>query len=50
MTYCVDISEGPSAGVDLVYPLEFLAWVLLRIPDTAHVTPRSYGWYGNQNA
>ena len=29
-------------------PLEFLARVLVHIPDTGHVTTRYYGWYANR--
>ena len=29
-------------------PLEFLARVLVHIPDKGHVTTRYYGWYANR--
>jgi len=31
-----------------VDPLEFLARVLVHIPDKGHVTTRYYGWYANR--
>ena len=37
-------SEGPTAGTETVDPLEFLARVLVHIPDKGHVTTRYYGW------
>ena len=39
-----DKSEGPMAGTGTVDPLEFLARVLVHIPDTGHVTTRDDGW------
>ena len=48
VTYRSDKSEGPTAGTETVDPLEFLARVLLHIPDKGHVTARYYGWYANR--
>ena len=41
VTYRSDKSEGATAGTETVDPLEFLDRVLVHIPDTGHVTPRS---------
>ncbi|MFN5200455.1 MAG: transposase, partial [Gemmatimonas sp.] len=38
----------PTAGTETVDPLEFLARVLVHIPDKGHVTTRYYGWYVNR--
>ena len=48
MTYRSDKSEGPTAGTETVDPLEFLARVLVHIPDKGHVTTRYDGWYANR--
>ena len=40
-TYRSDKADGPTAVTETVDPLEFLARVLVHIPDTGHVTPRS---------
>ncbi|WP_434479315.1 IS91 family transposase [Gemmatimonas sp.] len=48
VTYRSDKSEGPTAGTETVDPLEFLARVLVHIPDKGHVTTRDYGWYANR--
>ena len=48
MTYRSDKSDGPTAGTETVDPLEFLARVLVHIPDKGHVTTRYYGWYANR--
>ncbi len=48
VTYRSDKSEGPTAGTDTVDPLEFLARVLVHIPDKGQVTRRYYGWYANR--
>ena len=48
VTYRSDKSEGPTAGTEIVDPLEFLARVLVHIPDKGHVTTRYYGWYANR--
>jgi len=48
VTYRADKSEGPTAGTETADPLEFLARVLVHIPDTGHVTTRYYGWYANR--
>ncbi len=48
VTYRSDKSEGPTAGAETVDPLEFLARVLVHIPDKGHVTTRYYGWYANR--
>ena len=47
VTYRSDKSEGPTAGTETVDPLEFLARVLVHIPDKGHVTTRYDGWYAN---
>ena len=41
VTYRSDKADGPTAVNETVDPLEFLARVLVHIPDTGHVTPRS---------
>ena len=43
-----DKSEGPTAGTGIVYRLEFLARVLVPIPDQGHLTTRYDGWYANR--
>jgi hypothetical protein len=48
VTYRSDKSEGPTAGTEAVDALEFLARVLVHIPDKGHVTTRYYGWYANR--
>jgi len=48
VTYRSDKSDGPTAGPETVDPLEFLARVLVHIPDKGHVTTRYYGWYANR--
>ena len=48
VTYRSDKSEGPTAGTETVDPLEFLARVLVHIPDKGHVTTRYYGWDANR--
>ena len=48
MTYRSDKSAGPTAGTETADPLEFLARVLVHIPDKGHVTTRHYGWYANR--
>jgi len=45
VTYRSDKSDGPTAGTETADPLEFLARVLVHIPDRGHVTTRYYGWY-----
>lgn len=48
MTYRSDKSEGPTAGTETADPLEFLARVMVHIPDKGHVTTRYYRWYANR--
>ena len=48
MTYRSDKSDGPTAGTETADPLEFLARVLVHIPDKGHVTTRYYGCYANR--
>ncbi len=48
VTYRSDKSEGPTAGTETADPLEFLARVLVHMPDKGHVTTRYYGWYANR--
>jgi len=48
VTYRSDKSDGPTAGPETVDPLEFLARVLVHIPDKGHVTTRYDGWYANR--
>ena len=43
-----DKSEGPPAGTATIDPLEFLARVLVHIPDKGQVTTRDYGWSANR--
>ncbi len=45
VTYRSDKSDGPTAGTETADPLEFLARVLVHIPDKGQVTTRYYGWY-----
>jgi hypothetical protein len=40
-------SEGPTAGTEAADPLEFLARVLVHIPDKGHVTTRYSGCYAD---
>lgn len=48
VTYRSDKSDGPTAGTETADPLEFLARVLVHIPDKGHVLTRYYGWYANR--
>jgi hypothetical protein len=48
VTHRSDKSEGPTAGTETADPLEFLAQVLVHIPDKGHVTTRYGGWYANR--
>ena len=48
VTYRSDKSDGPTAGTETADALEFLARVLVHIPDKGHVTTRYYGWYANR--
>ena len=48
VTYRSDKSEGPTAGTETVDPLEFLARVLVHLPDTGQVTTRYSGWYATR--
>lgn len=48
VTYRSDKPDGPTAGTETADPLEFLARVLVHIPDKGHVTTRYYGWYANR--
>ncbi len=48
VTYRSDKSDGPTAGTETVDPMEFLARVLVHIPDKGQVTTRYYGWYANR--
>ncbi len=48
VTYRSDKSDGPTAGTETVDPLEFLARVLVHIPDKGQVTTRYDGWYANR--
>jgi len=41
-------SEGPTAGTETADPLEFLARVLVHIPDKGQVSTRYHGWYANR--
>ncbi len=43
-----DTSDGPTAGTETVDPLEFLARVLVHIPDQGHGTTRYDGWLANR--
>ena len=40
VTYRSNKSDGPTAGTETVDPLEFLARVVVHIPDQGHVTTR----------
>jgi hypothetical protein len=48
VTYRSDKSERPTAGTETADPLEFLARVLVHIPDKGQVTTRYCGWYANR--
>jgi len=48
VTYRSDTSDDPTAGTETVDPLDFLARVLVHIPDTGHETTRYDGWYANR--
>jgi hypothetical protein len=48
VTYRSDKSDGPTAGTETVDPMEFLARVLVHIPEKGQVTTRYYGWYANR--
>lgn len=48
VTYRSDKCDGPTAGTETVDPLEFLARVLVHIPDKGHVTTRYDGWYATR--
>jgi hypothetical protein len=48
VTYRSDKSEGPTAGTETADPLEFLARVLVHIPEKGHVTRRHYRWYASR--
>ncbi len=48
VTYRSDKADGPTAGTETADPLEFLARVLVYIPDKGHVTTRNCGWYANR--
>ena len=41
-------ADGPTADTETADPLEFLARVLVHIPDKGHVTTRYVGWYANR--
>jgi hypothetical protein len=43
VTYRSDTSDGPTAGTETVDRPEFLARVLIHIPDQGHVTTRYSG-------
>ncbi|MFN8876071.1 MAG: transposase [Gemmatimonadota bacterium] len=40
VTFRSDTSDGPTAGTETADPVEFLAWVLVHIPDKGQVTTR----------
>ena len=48
VTYRSDKSDSPTAGTETVDPMEFLARVLVHIPEKGQVTTRYYGWYANR--
>ncbi len=48
VTYRSEKSESPTADSETSDPLEFLARVLVHIPDTGHVTTRYDGWYAHR--
>jgi hypothetical protein len=43
-----DTSDGPTAGTETVDPLEFVARVLVHLPDQGHATTRYSGWDANR--
>ena len=48
VTYRSDKADGPTAGTETADALEFLARVLVPIPDQGQVTTRYHGWYANR--
>ena len=48
VTYRSVKSDGPTAGTETVDPREFMARVLMHIPDKGHVTARNDGGYANR--
>ena len=48
VTYRFDKVDGPTAGPEMVDPLEFLARVVTHIPDPGQVMQRYYGWYASR--
>jgi hypothetical protein len=44
VTYRSDKAEGPTVGTETADPVEFLARVLVHVPDKGQVTTRYYGW------
>jgi hypothetical protein len=48
VSYRSDKTEGPTAHADTADPLEFLARLVVHIPDKGQVMTRYYGWYANR--
>ena len=46
--YRSDKADGPTAGTEIVDPLEFLARVTAHIPNKHQVMTRYYGYYANR--
>ncbi len=49
VTYLSHTADDPTAGTETADPVQSLARVLVRIPETGHVTTRLYGWYANRH-
>ena len=47
-TYRSDKTEGPTTGLETVDALEFLARLVMHIPDPHRVLTPYYGWYANR--
>ncbi len=41
-------TAGQTAGTETADPLEFMARVLVHIPDKGHITTRDHGWYAHR--
>jgi hypothetical protein len=48
VSYRSDKNKGPTARTDSADPLEFLARLVVHIPDKGQVMTRYYGWYANR--
>lgn len=48
MRYRSDKTDGPTAGTEMVDPLEFLARVTAHCPDKHQMMTRYSGWFANK--